>query len=81
MILKFPRLKNNAHPLQNAEFKLYILVTLPSKRAERCAVTADLRGRDDDTHKHKGSKWGSSVTANGLTDFSLYSYGSQIPLS
>lgn len=29
--VRLPRLKNNAHPLQNAGFKLYILVTLPLK--------------------------------------------------
>jgi hypothetical protein len=32
IILKVPRLENNVHPLQNADFKLYILVTLPFKR-------------------------------------------------
>lgn len=52
IILKFPRLKNNAHLLQNTEFKLYILVTLPSERVEPCIITEDLWGRDDDTHKH-----------------------------
>lgn len=66
IILKFPRLKNNAHLLQNAEFKLYILVTLPSERAEHCSVTKGLWGRDDDTHRHRGSKLDFSVAADGL---------------
>lgn len=69
IILKFPRLQNNAHPLQNAGFKLYILVILPSKRAEHCALAADVRGRDDDTLKHRGSEQGLAVTAHGFTDF------------
>ena len=80
IILKFPRLKNNAHLLQNAEFKLYILVTLPSERAEHCAMTEGLWGRDDDIHKHRGSKLDFSVTANVFTEFLLYSYGSQLYL-
>lgn len=43
IILKFPRLKNSAHPLQNARFKLYFLVTLPSKRAEHCTIMFSFR--------------------------------------
>lgn len=79
IILKFPRLQNNAHPLQNAGFKLYILVILPSERAEHCALAADVRRRDDDTRKHR-ARAGPCCPCTWVYRY-FYSCGSQSPVS